>query len=94
MAEERENGTIDASTDEIECALIDLVHEAREIVTTKATDKGYRSVDGIYSLLGTEHAIGEIIYKALRYRSRGDREDLVKIVGWAGVILANDFRDR
>lgn len=58
-----------------------------------AKGKGYNTtgVDGenrLYEFVeetvgGPWHAIGEIIYKAVRYRARGNPEDLEKIAAWA-----------
>jgi hypothetical protein len=40
---------------------------------------------------GDAHAIGEIIYKAVRYSKRGDKDDLVKIAAWAFLIYKYGF---
>lgn len=50
-----------------------------------AKEKGYN--DNLEQLTGIEHHIGEIIYKAVRYRSKKDPDDLVKIAAWALLIF-------
>jgi hypothetical protein len=65
-------------------------------LTSAAAGKGYNAtgVDGenrTYEVIHTAtgghgHALGEIIYKALRYARTGDAMDLVKIAAWAFLI--------
>jgi len=61
-----------------------------------AAGKGYNAtgVDGenrVYAIIhaatgGHGHALGEIVYKALRYARKRDPMDLVKIAAWAFLI--------
>lgn len=53
-----------------------------------AASKGYDGPAGqLVSLCDTlPHAVGEIIYKAVRYARKGDPDDLVKIAAWAELI--------
>jgi hypothetical protein len=80
----------------------EFVTQVREKCEGVAKDKGYNStgVDGkeneLYSFIqsmadGDAHAIGEIIYKAVRYSKRGDKDDLVKIAAWAFLIYKYGF---
>ena len=72
------------------------VAELREICEAAAKDKGYNNtgIDGkndlyqfIQSISGSDsHAIGEIIYKAVRYSRKRDKKDLIKIAAWAFLI--------
>lgn len=74
----------------------DFVKEVQDICEKGAREKGYNEVgiDGqndlyqfIQNLTNTEgHALGEIIYKAVRYSRKGDKKDLVKIAAWAFLV--------
>lgn len=64
----------------------------RETMESKAASKGYNptGIDGpnvlfdfVTSFAGAGHALGEIVYKARRFASKRDPEDLVKIAAWA-----------
>lgn len=71
----------------------DFMRELKEMCETRASDKGYNStgIDGqndLYQFVqnlsdGDAHAMGEIIYKVVRYSNKGDKRDLVKIAAWA-----------
>ena len=57
-------------------------------VGDQAHDKGYRIGDAdtgedLLKVTGDDHAIGEIIYKAVRFRAKKNQDDLVKIAAWA-----------
>lgn len=66
-----------------------------QLLNATAKDKGYNAqgLDGpnvlyefIQGQLGKQshtHALGEIVYKAVRYNSKNNPEDLVKIAAWA-----------
>ena len=66
-------------------------------LTAAAESKGYNAtgVDGenrVYAVIhgatgGHGHAIGEIVYKALRYARKRDPHDLVKLAAWAFLIF-------
>jgi hypothetical protein len=77
-------------------AFNEFVTEIRDICEKVAKDKGYNDtgVEGkndlyefVQGISQTDsHAIGEIIYKAVRYTKKGDKRDLVKIAAWAFLI--------
>lgn len=70
--------------------------EVKTLLTGAAAAKGYNSagVDGpneVYAFVrrataGDAHALGEIIYKVLRYERRQDVQDVVKIAAWAYLV--------
>jgi hypothetical protein len=72
------------------------VSEVRDLCEGTAQEKGYNStgVDGqndLYQFIqnlsgGDGHALGEIVYKAVRYSRKKDKHDLVKIAAWAYLI--------
>ena len=75
-------------------AFVSLIQDA---VDKGAKEKGYNrtGVEGknemFQFLNGTvapndSHALGEIIYKAVRYSNKHDKTDLVKIAAWAFLI--------
>jgi len=39
-----------------------------------------------------DHALGEIVYKAIRYKNKRNPEDLVKIAGWAWLVFMHHWR--
>lgn len=69
------------------------VSEARQLLEPTAAGKGYNDtgVDGKNELFefvqnvaqGSGHALGEIIYKAVRYSRKKDPSDLLKVAAWA-----------
>lgn len=68
------------------------VSEVRALLEPTASGKGYSAtgVDGpnrLYEFVrsfGTQHhALGEIVYKAVRYNAKGNPEELLKIAAWA-----------
>jgi hypothetical protein len=73
------------------------------LLSVTAQGKGYNAtgVDGqnavyefIYTTTGDHgHAIGEIMYKAIRYMRKRDPQDLLKIAAWAYLIFKH-HRDR
>lgn len=72
------------------------VKEIKEICEKVAKEKGYNDtgVDGqndLYQFVqsiadGDGHALGEIIYKTVRYSRKHDKRDLIKIAAWAYLI--------
>lgn len=53
-----------------------------------AAGKGYNaggpdSVNHLFHVSGVEHACGELIYKAIRFRKRRQKEDMLKAAAWA-----------
>ena len=79
---------------------MDLIQHATELaeIASAATDdllkagieKGYES--NYRRCGGAIHGLGEIGYKALRYETRRDPDDLRKIIAWA--VLISDDGDR
>lgn len=76
----------------IEARTFDLfIQQVRELMERKAKTKGYHdsTADGpnqLYDFVETfcpAHTEGEIIYKVVRYLSKRDPEDLLKIAAWA-----------
>jgi hypothetical protein len=73
--------------------------EVEAALTAAAESKGYNAtgVDGenrVYAIIhgatgGHGHAIGEIVYKALRYARKRDPHDLVKLAAWAFLIYTH-----
>jgi len=71
------------------------LNTVRELLENTAKSKGYNAeglqgrnalYEFIYHQLGLNthtHALGEIVYKAVRYNSKKNEEDLVKIAAWA-----------
>lgn len=73
----------------------DFAAQMRAILDPTAAGKGYSTtgVDGknqlyefVQSVSGDGHALGEIIYKAVRYQAKGDPTELVKIASWAYLV--------
>ena len=74
----------------------DFVKEVNDILGGTAKDKGYNTTgpDGkneLYEFIqglsqNDSHAIGEIIYKAVRYTNKQDKRDLIKIAAWAYLV--------
>ena len=72
-----------------------------QILIKRAQEKGYHNqgLDGrqlydfVHDLASNGHALGEIIYKAIRYNRRRNREDLVKIAAWAFLLYDRDKRN-
>lgn len=63
------------------------IEEVRDALSGKSRDKGYaQGPDGpnpLFEMTGPEHACGEIMYKAIRYRRKRNEEDVVKAAAWA-----------
>lgn len=77
----------------------DFCAEVATMLGETAKDKGYSKSgpDGrnpLFEVTGANHAMGEIIYKAVRFRDRvpPDPKDLLKIAAWA--FLAWKFNGR
>ena len=77
--------------------------EVRKLLEGTAESKGYnnQSADGpneLYSLIssfaGPNHALGEIIYKAIRYSKKKDKNDLLKIAAWSYLVWRFDFQEQ
>ncbi len=74
------------------------ISEINRILSSKATQKGYNDAgpdadNRLYLFVrdfvsGTEHdhALGEIIYKVVRFVKKRDPEDLLKIAAWAYLV--------
>lgn len=68
----------------------DFVEAVHEVLSGKAIDKGYADgPDGpnpLFEMTGADHAMGEIVYKAVRYRAKQNPEELLKIAAWAFLV--------
>ena len=95
------NGGTDPSTNNT--SYDEFVRAMHDILNGTASDKRYSQTgpDGhnaLYEFVRTHvafcdgHALGEIVYKAVRYQAKRNPEDLVKIAAWA--FLAWKHRDR
>ena len=77
--------------------------DVEALLSTGAKSKGYHEggtegpnavYEFIYTTTGDHgHAIGEIMYKAIRYMQKRDPQDLLKIAAWAYLIFKH-HRDR
>ena len=70
---------------------------ALNLLDKKATEKGYLDKDdnilmNFMNKAFPDHALGEIVYKAVRYKAKKNPEDLAKIIAWA--ILIYEWRDK
>jgi len=80
--------------------LTDFLDAIADMLGNTAKDKGYSEgvgIDDYKNELMTftnnnfpGHALGEIVYKAVRYRTKKDRTDLVKIAAWAALQYLED----
>jgi len=82
--------------------LNEFLSQVVKILTSSAKDKGYS--DGEVNVYKNElmgftsknfpgHALGEIVYKAIRYRSKHNPQDLVKIAAWAALQYLEDTNE-
>ena len=62
-------------------SFLSFIDRLKSKVGNEAGNKGYD--DALLELTGAEHATGEIIYKAVRFRSKGDPDDMIKAAAWA-----------
>lgn len=70
--------------------------EVEHLLQGTAAGKGYSTTgpDGdnlLYEFVqtmseGHQHALGEIVYKARRFASKGNEEDILKIAAWAFLV--------
>lgn len=76
-------------------------NEVSKILLKTAQEKGYGTeeeggrelYDFIHDNFNRDgHALGEIVYKAIRYRKKGEMEDLIKIAAWAFLIYDRRLR--
>lgn len=75
------------------------IRDVKAMLSSKANAKGYHpggpdSENAIYvftrDYLGGHahsHGLGEVVYKLVRYRNKGSREDLLKAAAWLFLIL-------
>lgn len=68
--------------------------EVRKCLSGDASSKGYndQGPDGdnhLFAITGPNHAVGELIYKAIRYQKKGDPVDMVKAAAWAFLVWKN-----
>lgn len=68
----------------------------RDTIEGKALAKGYASEDDgsvlrkFVDQFFPGHALGEVVYKAVRYSRKGDPTDLIKIAAWAYLVWRGD----
>ena len=63
--------------------------EIKEMLTSKSKSKGYCTDDiDLYVITGKDHAIGEMILKAIRFKKHGNREDLIKSMAYCILLLS------
>jgi hypothetical protein len=77
--------------------------EVRALLEPTAAGKGYNQTgaDGPNELFdfvealagGYGHALGEIVYKARRFASKGNPEDVLKIAAWAFLIWRHKWNN-
>lgn len=87
---------VPASLLKFEASLDDFVLEIKRKVLGQAKEKGYitgneDSGRALYDFIDKYvhnhgHAIGEIVYKAVRFSRRKDPEDIVKVAAWAFLV--------
>lgn len=80
------------------------VSQLRSQLTDKAVSKGYASSltpdpppSPTFTFIRDNfghHALGEIVMKCLRYKSRGNLEDLIKIAAWAFLEWRRELGER
>lgn len=77
------------------------VAEIRQLFE-KSVNKGYGpqapdAKNPLYEFMRTffsdDHALGEIVYKAIRYKNKRNPEDLVKIAGWAWLVFMHHWKE-
>lgn len=60
---------------------------AAHLLDDEGGDKGYRTngreLSDFVAHFDLTHGLGEIVYKAVRFRRRGNPDDLAKIAVWA-----------
>lgn len=73
----------------------EFVGNVKGLLDNSARQKAYNAtgVDGpnqlfdfIYSVADMGHALGEIIYKVIRYKAKGNPEDIEKVAAWAFLV--------
>lgn len=76
------------------------IGEIRQIFG-KSVSKGYGPMqpddpnplyDFMLTFFSNDHALGEIIYKAIRYRNKRNPEDLIKIAAWAWLVWMHHWK--
>ena len=83
-----------------EPSFLSFCEAVRDLLDETAADKGYQRTglsgpNPLYALVneianGPGHALGEIVYKAIRYSKRRDPSDLAKSSAWAFLIWRFD----
>ncbi len=71
------------------------VKAVEALLNSKATQKGYAEhgdcqnpLDEFMRHLFPHHALGEIVYKVVRYKAQQQPEDLLKVAAWAFLLYA------
>ena len=78
---------------------VEFYNKVNEVLGRVAKEKGYldpmsleNPLMDFMTQLFPDHALGEIIYKSVRYKSKKDPLDLIKIAAWARLIY--EWRDK
>jgi hypothetical protein len=73
--------------------------EVEKLLEVQAKSKGYSDSgpknNPLMEFMGLhfpDHALGEIVYKAVRYKSKRNPEDLAKIAAWAALVWLHSGR--
>lgn len=78
-------------------------HRVKTLLDNSARQKCYNDTgtdgpnqlfDFIYSIAGMGHALGEIIYKVIRYQAKSNPEDIEKVAAWAYLIWRKHHEQR
>lgn len=82
---------------------VDFMRNVHGLVEGTAKSKGYSAggsegqnilYDAVYSVAGNGHALGEIMYKCVRYGRKGLLEDVYKIAAWAYLIVRHGQKEK
>jgi len=95
LIERRDYHKMSTKTSDIK-TFSEFVAGVKDLLEHSATEKGYNNtgVDGMNEMYqfvqnlshNDNHAIGEILYKCVRFTNKNDKKDLVKIAAWAYLI--------
>ena len=83
-------------------AFLRFAKDVRDLLGVAAEERGYntggpdsdnRLYDFVRDFIGGHphsHALGEVVYKVVRYRNKGNREDLLKAAAWLFLVLRRE----
>lgn len=73
--------------------------EVENLLESKASEKGYSDTGPVNNRLHlfmseffSDHALGEIVYKCVRYKQKKNPEDLAKIAAWSALIWLKEIK--